>query len=72
MTLELAVVICLADLGAKDEGGSHRENHVVEVRRALIHEVAGSPNLARQLSVFDDRQLVTRLPGTMFKGLRRT
>ena len=72
MTLELAVIICLADPGAEDEGGTRQENHVVEVRRALILEVAGSPYLARQLSVFDDRQLVTRLPGTMFKGLRRT
>ena len=55
MTLELAVVICLADLGAKDEGGSRRKNHVVEVRRALDCEVTESPYLTRQLSMFDDR-----------------
>ena len=47
MTLELAIVVCLADLGAKDEGGSRRENHVVEVRQALDHKVAESPYLAR-------------------------
>ena len=70
MTFELAVVVCLVDPGAEDEGGSRCENHVVEVCRALDREVAESPYLARQLSVFDDRQLVTGLPGTMFEGLR--
>jgi hypothetical protein len=34
MTLELAIVVCLADLGAEDEGGTRWENHVIEVRRA--------------------------------------
>ena len=72
MTLELTVVVCLVDPRAKDEGDTRRENHVVEVRRALDHEVAESPYLARQLSVFDDRQHVTGLPEIMFKGLRRT
>jgi hypothetical protein len=72
MTLELVVVICLADLGAEDEGGTRQENHGVEVRRALDCEVTESTYLARQLSVFDDRQLVTGLPGTMFEGLPRT
>ena len=72
MTFELAVVICLADPGAEDEGGSRRENHVVEVHRALDREVAESPYLARQLSVFDDRQLVTGLSRTMFEGLWHT
>ena len=72
MTFELAVVVCLADPGAKDEGGSRRENHVVEVHRALDREVAESPYLARQLSVFDDRQLATGLPETMFEGIQRT
>ena len=70
--MELAVVVCLADLGAEDEGDSCRENHVIEVRRALDREVVENPYLARQLSVFDDRQLVAELPGTMFEGLRRT
>ena len=55
MTLELAIVVCLADLGAKDEGDTHRENHIVEVRRALDREVTESPYLARQLLVFNDR-----------------
>jgi len=55
MTLELAVVVCIVDPGAKDEGGTHRENHIVEVRRALDREVTESPYLAHQLSVFDDR-----------------
>ena len=72
MTLELAVIICLADPGAEDEGGTRQENHVIEVRRPLDREVTESPYLARQLLVFDDRQLITGLPGTMFKGLRRT
>jgi hypothetical protein len=72
VTLELAIVVCLVDPRAEDEGGSRRENHVVVVRRALNREVTESPYLMRQLSVFDDRQLVTGLPGTMFEGLRRT
>jgi hypothetical protein len=72
MTLELAVVICLADLGAKDEGGTRQENHGVEVRRALDREFTESTYLARQLSVFDDRQPVTGLSETMFEGLPRT
>jgi hypothetical protein len=53
-TLELAIVVYLTDLGAKDEHSTYRENHVVEVCRALNHGVAKSPYLARQLSVFDD------------------
>jgi lipopolysaccharide biosynthesis regulator YciM len=69
MTLELAVFIRLVDLGAEDEGGSRRKNHVVEVRRALDREIAKSPYLACQLSTFDDRQLVTGLPRTMFGEL---
>ena len=55
MTLELAIVVYLVDLGAKDEGGSHRKNHVIEVRRVLDREVTEGPYLAHQLSVFDDR-----------------
>ena len=70
--MELVVVICLADLGSKDEGDTHRENHVIEVRRALDHEVTENPYLTRQLSVFDDRQPVTGIPGMLFEGLRRT
>ena len=57
MTLKLAGVLCCADPGAKDEGGSRRENHVVEICRALDREVTESPYLACQLLVFDDRQL---------------
>jgi hypothetical protein len=70
--LELAIVIHLADLGAKDEGGSCRENHVVEVRGALDREVTESPYLVCQLSMFDDRQLVMGLPRMMFEGLWHT
>ena len=72
MALEFAVIVRLADPGAKDEGGSRRENHVVEVRRALDREVTESPYLAHQLSVFDNRQLVMGLSGMMVGGLRRT
>ena len=72
MTLKLARVICHADVGAKDEGRSHDKNYVVEVRRALDCEVTKSPYLVRQLSVFDDRQLVMGLPRTMVGGLRHT
>ena len=71
-TLELAVVVYLTDLGAKDEGDTHRENHIVEVRRALDREVTESPYLARQLSVFDDQQPITGVPRMVFEGLRRT
>ena len=70
--LKLATVIRLADPGAKDEGGTRQENHVVEVHRALNREVASSPYLAHHLLVFDDRQLVMGVPGTMFRGLRCT
>ena len=70
--MKLAVVVCLADPNAEDEGGSHRENHDVELRRALDHEITKSSYLVRQLLVFDDQQLVMGLPGTMFEGLRRT
>ena len=69
MTLELAIVVCLVDLEAKDEGDTHRENHIVEVRQALDREVTESPYLARQLSVFDDRQPITVVPRTVFEGL---
>ena len=31
-TLELVVVVSLADPGVEDESDTHRENHVVEVR----------------------------------------
>ena len=55
----------------KDEGGSRRKNHVVEVRRALDREVTKSPYLARQLSVFDDWQLIMGLLKMMIEGLRR-
>jgi hypothetical protein len=40
----------------------------LEVHRALERNNAESPYLARQLSVFDDRQVVTRLPGTIVRG----
>jgi hypothetical protein len=46
-TLELAVFVRLADLGAEDEGGSRRQNHVVEVRHAVDREIAKNPYLAR-------------------------
>jgi hypothetical protein len=39
-----------------------------EVRRALGRKIAESPYLVRQLSAFDDRQLVTGLPGTIVQG----
>jgi hypothetical protein len=35
------------------------------------YSARGLPYLARQLSVFGDRQLVTRLPGTIIRGYRR-
>ena len=68
MTLELTVVVCLVDPRAKDEGGTRRENHVVEVHRALDCEVVESPYLARQLSVSVDRQLIMGLPETIIRG----
>ena len=71
-TLKLTGVVCGADLGAEDEDGSRCENHAVEVRRALDCEITESPYLARQLSVFDNRQLVTGLSEMMVGGLRHT
>jgi hypothetical protein len=62
-TLELAVVIRLTDPGAKDERSTHRENHVVKVRRVLDCRVTESPYLARLLLVFDDQQLATGVTG---------
>ena len=64
------MVVSNVDPRAKDEGRSRRENHVVEVRRALKREFTESPYLARQLSVFDDRQLIMGVLETMFNGLR--
>ena len=55
MTLKLAVVVCLADPRAEDENRSRREDHVIEVHRALGCKVAESPYLARQLSMFYHR-----------------
>ena len=72
MTLELAVVVCLADPGAEDEGDSRQGNHVIVVCRALDREVTESPYLARQLSVFDDRQLITGVLRMVFEGVWHT
>ena len=72
MNLKLAEVVHYADPGAEDEGGSHRKNHVVEAHRALDREVTESPYLTCQLSVFDNRQLIMGVPGTVFEGLWRT
>jgi hypothetical protein len=38
------------------------------IGRALDRKFVESPYLARQLSVFNDRQLVTGLPGTFVRG----
>jgi hypothetical protein len=54
LALESTVVINYTDLGTKDEGQTHREDHVSEIRRALEREFAENPYLACQLSVFDD------------------
>jgi hypothetical protein len=51
-----AAVICRADLGAKDELRTRRENHVGdEARRALERKFVECPYLARQLSMFEDQ-----------------
>ena len=55
MALKLAVVVRLADPRAEDENRSRREDHVIEVHRALGCKVAESPYLARQLSMFYHR-----------------
>jgi hypothetical protein len=41
---------------------------ILEVYRALDRKFAESLYLTRQLSVFDDRQLVTGLPETFVQG----
>jgi hypothetical protein len=41
---------------------------VLEARRALERNYAKNPYLARQLSVFDDRQLVTGYSGRWLVG----
>jgi hypothetical protein len=66
------MVIRRADPGTEDRRGSHGEDHVVKVCQALDREVAESPYLARQMSVFDDRQLIMGLPRMMTGKLRRT
>ena len=55
MTLKLAVAVRLADPRAKDENRSRREDHVIEVHRALGCKVVEFPYLARQLSMFYHR-----------------
>ena len=41
----------------------------IMLSRSAELEVTENPYMARQLSVFDDRQLITGLPGMMFEGL---
>ena len=70
---KLAFRISFTHPGAEDERGTRRKGHVdLEVRRALHVEDAESPYLARQLSVFGDRQQVTGVPGTCIGGLQRS
>jgi lipoate synthase len=54
LALEYVVVISYTDPGTKDEGQTHQEDHVSEIRRALEREFAENPYLTCQLSVFDD------------------
>jgi hypothetical protein len=68
--LEPAVTVSYTDPGTEDEGRTRQEDHVAEIRRALEREFTKSPYLARQLSMFDDRQLVTGLPRTIVRGGR--
>ena len=71
MGLELAFVVSHADPSVEDKLGTRRETHiVVEVRRAFDRKVTKSPYMACQLSVFNDQQPITGLPGSQFGGLR--
>jgi hypothetical protein len=72
VTLELAIVVYLIDLGAKDEHSTCQENHVVKVCRALDRGVTESRYLVCQLSMFDDRQLAMGVLRAMFRGLQCT
>jgi hypothetical protein len=65
VALEHVFIASHADLGAKDEGGACHEDHVVEIAAVSNMNSPKVPYLARQLSVFDDRQLVTGLLGTI-------
>jgi hypothetical protein len=47
LALEPAVTISYTDLGTEDKGRTRREDHVAEIHRALEHEFAESPYLAR-------------------------
>jgi hypothetical protein len=53
-----------------NEGRREPQRVDLEVHRALERNCAESPYLAHQLLVFDDRQLVTGLPGTIVRGHR--
>ena len=44
----------------------------IMLSRSAELEVTENPYMARQLSVFDDRQLITGLPGMMLEGLWHT
>jgi hypothetical protein len=67
LALEPAVTVSYTDPRTEDEGRTCREDHVAKIRRALEREFAEIPYLVRQLSVFDDRQLVTGLPRTIVR-----
>jgi hypothetical protein len=69
LALEPVVVVSYVDPGFEDEGWTHQEDHATEICRALEREFAKSPYLVRQLSVFDDRQLIIGLPRTIVRGL---
>jgi hypothetical protein len=66
-SLELAFIVHLADPWSKDEGWSYREDHVVEVHRALGWKSTESPYLTCQLSMFYHWQPVTGVPRTVVR-----
>jgi hypothetical protein len=45
--LEPAITVSYTDPGTKDEGQTHREDHIIEIHRALEREFTKSPYLMR-------------------------
>jgi hypothetical protein len=67
--MKVALVVRLANPRSKDEGLSHREDHVVKIRRALDCDCAESPYLVRSCRCLTTDSLTRGYPGQLF-GLR--
>jgi hypothetical protein len=66
LALEPAVTVSYINPGTEDKGRTCREDHVATVELSSVNSPK-SPTWRAQLSVFDNRQLVTGLPRTIVR-----